>query len=78
MVRRVRRGLRACSSISRRPSAVPEMHGTRLTRGKAEVPKDFRPTTLERDIGRQLAGWRNERDGGVVLPNFSQGGLKGP
>jgi Domain of unknown function (DUF5753)/Helix-turn-helix domain len=25
------------------------------------VPKDFRPTTLERAIGRQLAGWRNER-----------------
>ncbi|PWK86419.1 helix-turn-helix protein [Lentzea atacamensis] len=25
------------------------------------MPKDFRATTLERAIGRQLAGWRNER-----------------
>lgn len=26
------------------------------------MPKDFRATTLERAIGRQLAGWRNERE----------------
>jgi len=26
------------------------------------VPRDFRPTTLERAIGRQLARWRNERE----------------
>jgi hypothetical protein len=26
------------------------------------VPKDFRATTLERAIGRQLAGWRAERE----------------
>jgi len=26
------------------------------------VPKDFRATALERAIGRQLAGWRNERE----------------
>src|SRR5688500_14862782 len=25
------------------------------------MPKDFRATTLERAIGRQLAGWRNDR-----------------
>ena len=26
------------------------------------MPKDFRATTLERAIGRQLAGWRDERE----------------
>ena len=26
------------------------------------MPKDFRPSTLERAIGRQLARWRNERE----------------
>ena len=26
------------------------------------MPKDFRATALERAIGRQLAGWRNERE----------------
>ncbi|SDN09947.1 Helix-turn-helix domain-containing protein [Lentzea albidocapillata subsp. violacea] len=26
------------------------------------MPKDFRATTLERAVGRQLAGWRNERE----------------
>jgi hypothetical protein len=26
------------------------------------MPKDFRATTLERAIGRQLAGWRHERE----------------
>jgi hypothetical protein len=26
------------------------------------MPKDFRPTTLERAIGRQLAGWRGQRE----------------
>ena len=26
------------------------------------MPKDFRATTLERAIGRQLAGWRAERE----------------
>ncbi|MDX8036324.1 hypothetical protein SK803_39535 [Lentzea sp. BCCO 10_0856] len=26
------------------------------------MPRDFRATTLERAIGRQLAGWRNKRE----------------
>ena len=26
------------------------------------MPKDFRATALERAVGRQLAGWRNERE----------------
>ncbi|GHH56150.1 helix-turn-helix domain-containing protein [Lentzea cavernae] len=30
------------------------------------MPKDFRATTLERAIGRQLAGWRSERELSLV------------